>query len=80
MKNVTAVIMKDDNRWDLSTSDGSYCADIKLVGSYISDWLVILVFSGEDGIGRHYAYLSVDVVGRDNFSELKSKLKTNISH
>ena len=77
MQNVTAVIMKDDNCWDLSRSDGSSCVGIKLVGSYISDWLVILVFSGEDGIGRHYAYLSVDTVEKTIFSNLKCKLKIN---
>jgi hypothetical protein len=77
MLNIVAVAMKPDNRWDLLKSDGIYCTDKQLLSSYISDWMVILVFSRETERGRMYVYLTGDAVDRAILSELKCRL--NIS-
>lgn len=74
MLNIVAVAMKSDNRWDLLKFDGVYCTDKQLLRSYISDWMVILVFSSETERGRMYVYLTGDAVDRVILSELKCRL------
>ena len=66
--------MKPDNKWDLLRSDGSYSADKYLEYSYISDWIVILIFSGENKRGRIYVYFLMDSIDRALLSELKCLL------
>ena len=75
IQNIVEITFKSDGTWDLVRHDGVRFCDRCLLGSYISDWILMLEFYGENESGRVYVYLVPDSVDEEIFSSLKCALK-----